>query len=204
MGQSAEIGTKHWMIPEDRMTGLETINYSFCGHNKLKYSTCSKAIPLRRPCKGGVWGFWIQISNGSQILDSDFKITGFWIRISDWSGFWIQNFWYSWYSNFKPLFWDSLFKQVGILDTNLKLMGFRIQIWAFRALLSWSGTKQFIHTCCDWSWLWLQTRVWTNLYFVLWKYEKIRQDVSTQQCFIYYFPDQRKMANCNNKIFLRV
>ncbi len=48
------------------------------------------------PCKG-VRGFWIQISNGSRIL-------------------------------------DSFFKQVGILDSNLKLVGFRIQIWAYRAL----------------------------------------------------------------------
>ena len=54
--------------------------------------------------EGWVWGFWIQFSNGSRILDSIFKITRFWIQISDWSGFWIQIFLYSWDSNFKPLF----------------------------------------------------------------------------------------------------
>ncbi len=62
-------------------------------------------------------GFKFQ--NG-KILDSKFKI---------------QIFLYFWHSNFKPLFWDSFFKHAGILDSNLKLMGFRIQIWAYRALL---------------------------------------------------------------------
>ena len=84
MGQSAEIGTKHWMIPEDRMTGLETINYSFCGHNKLKYSTCSKAIPLRGPCKGG--GLGILDSNFKRIADFGFRFQNH--RILD-SNFWL-------------------------------------------------------------------------------------------------------------------
>ncbi len=69
----------------------------------------------------------------------------FWIQIFIWTRFRIQNFSYFWDSNVKQLFWDSFFKHAGILDSNLKLMGFRIQIWAYRALLleffSWKCMK---------------------------------------------------------------
>ncbi len=57
------------------------------------------------PCKGGVQGFWTQISNGpKRIQDSNFKMARFWIQISNWTRFRIQNFSYFWDSNFKPLF----------------------------------------------------------------------------------------------------
>ncbi len=91
------------------------------------------------PCKGGVQGFWIQMSNGPRIQDSNFKMARFWIQILNWTRFRIQNFSYCWDSNFKPLFRDSFFKHAGILDSNLKLMGFRIQIWAYRALKCLTG-----------------------------------------------------------------
>ena len=67
-------------------------------------------------------------------LDSNFKMTRFRIQNLNWARFRIQNFSYFWDSNFKPLFWDSFFKHAGIQDSNLKLMGFKIQIWAYRAL----------------------------------------------------------------------
>ncbi len=51
-----------------------------------------------------------------KILDSKFKLGIFRIQI----------FLYFRDSNFKPLFWDSFFKNAGIQDSNLKLMGFTI------------------------------------------------------------------------------
>ncbi len=87
-------------------------------------------------CKGGgVQGFWIQISNGPRILDSNFKTTRYSIQNLNWTIFWVQIFLYVWDSYLKPLFWDSFFKHAGILDSKLKLMGFGIQIWTYRTLL---------------------------------------------------------------------
>ncbi len=65
--------------------------------------------------------------SGPGILDSNFKMTRFWIQILNWTRFWMT-----------PS--DS---EV-CLDSKIKMMGFRIQIWAYRALIVMLIIKPYI------------------------------------------------------------
>ncbi len=86
------------------------------------------------PCKGGSrdsgfkfqtdQGFLIQISKRARFRIQNSKRARFRIQISTF-----------WDSIFKAIFWDSYFKMAWIQDSNSKQVGFRIQIWAYRALL---------------------------------------------------------------------
>ncbi len=103
-------------------------------------------------------GFWIQISNGPRIRDSNFKMARFWIQILNWTRFWIQNVSYFWDLNFKPLFGDSFFKHAGILDSNLNLMGFKIRSclyicvsWHDLSVLQESTINHLYHLWCGFS-----------------------------------------------------
>ncbi len=67
------------------------------------------------------------------ILDSNFKKGK--IQDSNFKKVKIQDSDFNPWSSFKAIFWDSYFKMASIQDSNFKKVGFRIQIWAYRALL---------------------------------------------------------------------
>ncbi len=64
------------------------------------------------------------------------KMARYWIQILNWTRFRVQkNLLTSYFCDLiSNHFSEIFFKHAGILDSNLKLVGFRIQSWAYRAL----------------------------------------------------------------------